>query len=319
MARKRKGRLVNGVLLVDKPQGMSSNDVVQYVKRAFKAAKAGHTGTLDPLATGLLPICLGEATKFSQFLLDADKAYFVTAKLGERTDTSDADGEVVERNSVNVSEQQIKQALVQFSGLIKQIPSMFSALKHEGKPLYYYARKGVVIDRPAREITIHKIDWLALKGDELSLHVSCSKGTYIRTLIDDLGQVLGCGAHVKVLRRTQVGHYDSEKMITFEHLDNLTPENLPRSYDVEGVDLAVFGGLDSLLIPMDTPIKSLISLDVTKPQTEQFRLGQALNCEQKLNEGQVVRLYESVSNVFIGVANVTADNKLQPKRVVVYE
>jgi tRNA pseudouridine55 synthase len=318
MARKRKGRRVNGVLLVDKPQGVSSNDVVQHVRRAFKAAKAGHTGALDPLATGLLPICLGEATKFSQFLLEADKAYFVTAKLGERTDTSDADGEVVEQKPVNVSEQQIKQALLQFKGPIKQIPSMFSALKYEGKPLYYYARKGIDIDRPAREITIHNIDWIELKGDELSLHVSCSKGTYIRTLVDDLGQVLGCGAHVNVLRRTQVGHYDAETMITYEQLDASTPANLPRSYDIEGLDLSVFDDLDKLLLPMDTPIQSLSRIEVTPSQTEQFRLGQALNCEQSFKLGQAVRLYESQSNEFIGIANVTSDNKLQPKRVVVY-
>jgi len=318
MPRKRKGRLVNGVLLVDKPQGMSSNDVVQHVKRTFKAAKAGHTGALDPLATGLLPICLGEATKFSQFLLDADKTYFVTAKLGQRTNTSDADGEIVEEHTVTVNETDIKSVLEQFVGKLQQVPSMFSALKYEGKPLYYYARKGIDIQRDAREITVHSIDWRGLVGDELSLLVACSKGTYIRTLIDDLGQVLGCGAHVKVLRRTQVGHYDASKMLSFDDLADIAPANLPKSYDVDGLDLQVFRDLDASLLPMDTPIQSLPRLEIETSQKSLYRLGQSLAYAGHLALDDTVRLYESGTNEFLGLAVVNAEQKLQPKRVVVY-
>ncbi|MFT4993975.1 MAG: tRNA pseudouridine55 synthase, partial [Paraglaciecola sp.] len=196
MARKRKGRAIDGILLLDKPLGISSNHALQRVKRLFFAAKAGHTGALDPLATGMLPICLGEATKFSQFLLEADKTYLVTAKLGVRTTTSDADGDIVETKVVNVSQAQLDSACEQFRGPIKQVPSMFSALKHQGKPLYFYARQGIEIDRPARDITIFSLSVSRFEGDEVDMQVHCSKGTYIRSLVDDIGQILGCGAFV---------------------------------------------------------------------------------------------------------------------------
>ena len=316
MARKRKGRAINGVILIDKPQGVSSNHVVQRVKRLYKAQKAGHTGALDPLATGLLPVCLGEATKFSQFLLDADKSYFVTAKLGERTDTSDADGEIVETHAVTVNEHDIKQALKQFEGPIKQVPSMFSALKHEGKPLYFYARQGIVIDRPARDITIHDITWIGLDGPELSLHINCSKGTYIRSLMDDLGQALGCGAHVKVLRRTEVAHYKSAQMHSFEALDAFVDE--------QGDSFQL---LDDLLLPMDTAIVSLPQLSITAHQAQLFSLGQVItptpDDKERLEPEQIVRVYEhnddeEHESKFLGVATVTSERLLQPKRVVVY-
>lgn len=309
MGRKRKGRAINGVLIVDKPQGISSNDVVQRVKRIYKSQKAGHTGALDPLATGLLPVCLGEATKFSQFLLDADKSYFVSAILGERTDTSDADGEIVETKPVNVTENDIRAALGQFSGQIKQVPSMFSALKHEGKPLYYYARQGITIERPARDITIYDIEWVSLENNVLSLNVQCSKGTYIRSLIDDLGQLLGCGAHVSVLRRTEVAHYKSAQMYTFEQLESLQEEDK-------------FSHLDDILLPMDTAIASLTKRVVSEQEAIQFCLGQAVSSidlsSPRLNEGEVVRLYEDTTQRFLGVATVNEMNLLQPKRVVVY-
>ncbi|MFW8589924.1 tRNA pseudouridine(55) synthase TruB [Glaciecola sp. 2405UD65-10] len=309
MGRKRKGRAINGVLIVDKPQGISSNDVVQRVKRIYKAQKAGHTGALDPLATGLLPVCLGEATKFSQFLLDADKSYFVSAILGERTDTSDADGEIVETKPVNVTESDIRAALGQFRGQIKQVPSMFSALKHEGKPLYYYARQGITIERPARDITIYDIEWVSLENNVLSLNVQCSKGTYIRSLIDDLGQLLGCGAHVSVLRRTEVAHYKSAQMYTFEQLESLQEEDK-------------FSPLDDILLPMDTAIASLTKRVVSEEEAIQFCLGQAVSSidlsSPRLNEGEVVRLYEETTQRFLGVATVNEMNLLQPKRVVVY-
>ncbi len=219
MSRPRKrGRDIDGVFLLDKPQGMSSNDIMQKVKRVFQANKAGHTGALDPLATGMLPICLGEATKFSQFLLDADKRYVVTAKLGERTDTSDAEGQVVETRPVNVETSQILTALEQFRGDILQVPTMFSALKHNGKPLYEYARADITVEREARPITIFELNFIEYQAPFLTLEVHCSKGTYIRTLVDDLGEVLGCGAHVTVLRRTAVADYPTEKMMTWDAL-----------------------------------------------------------------------------------------------------
>jgi tRNA pseudouridine55 synthase len=312
MARKRKGRPINGVLLVDKPSGVSSNYVVQGIKRMFKAAKAGHTGALDPLATGLLPVCLGEATKFSQFLLDADKAYEVVAKLGQRTDTSDADGQIVETHAVDVCEADIKNALTQFLGNIKQVPSMFSALKHEGKPLYFYARQGIHIDRPARDICIHSIDWLGLNGDELTLAVKCSKGTYIRTLVDDLGQVLGCTAHVKELRRTQVAHYDASQMHTFEALGELAAE----------VQDENFSSIDKLLLSMDTPIKDLPLVNVDELIAAYFMQGRAISVDDTQQEGveagDVWRVYAKQDNRFLGVAFVDSENNLQPKRLVVY-
>jgi tRNA pseudouridine55 synthase len=327
MARKRKGRLINGILLVDKPQEVSSNQVVQRVKRIYKAAKAGHTGALDPLATGLLPVCLGEATKFSQFLLDADKSYFVTAKLGERTDTSDADGEIVESRPVLVNEADIKDAIKHFIGPIKQIPSMFSALKYEGKPLYFYARQGINIDRPARDITIRSIEWISLIGDELSLNVSSSKGTYIRTLIDDLGQMLGCGAHVIVLRRTAVAHYKASQMLTFDELDFL----VEASRDIQNSQLngpkslheaEDFTDLDNLLLPMDTPIEALARVEISEQDTLYFQQGRNIIIASSLLENiqvaEVVRVYQATSNLFLGVASVDDANMIHPKRVVVY-
>ncbi len=207
MARRRKGRPINGVILLDKPTGISSNDALQKVKRIYFAEKAGHTGALDPLATGMLPICLGEATKFSQFLLDSDKRYRVIAKLGERTNTSDSDGEVVETRPVDVTLDKLKACIDQFRGESDQVPSMFSALKYQGKPLYEYARKGIEVPRESRKITVYEIVLHRFEGDEVEMEVHCSKGTYIRTIVDDLGEMLGCGAHVTMLRRTGVAKY----------------------------------------------------------------------------------------------------------------
>lgn len=207
MARRRKGRPVNGVILLDKPTGISSNDALQKVKRIYFAEKAGHTGALDPLATGMLPICLGEATKFSQFLLDSDKRYRVIAKLGERTNTSDSDGEVVETRDINVTPELLDECIDKFRGESDQVPSMFSALKYQGKPLYEYARQGIEVPREARKITVYEIVLHRFEGDEVEMEVHCSKGTYIRTIVDDLGEMLGCGAHVTMLRRTAVAKY----------------------------------------------------------------------------------------------------------------
>lgn len=208
MSRRRKGREVNGILVIDKPQGVTSNGILQQVKRLYGAAKAGHTGALDPLATGVLPLCFGEATKFSQMMLDSDKAYITTARLGIRTETGDSEGAVVEEKPVPaLTEAQVEAVLEEFRGNIQQVPSMYSALKHQGKPLYEYAREGIEIDRPARPVTIYELKLLAVREQELDLAVTCTKGTYIRSLVEDIGEALGCGAHVCALRRTLASGY----------------------------------------------------------------------------------------------------------------
>ncbi|WGE89951.1 tRNA pseudouridine(55) synthase TruB [Actinobacillus arthritidis] len=299
---RKKGRDVHGVFLLDKPQGMSSNDILQKVKRLFQANKAGHTGALDPLATGMLPICLGEATKFSQFLLDSDKRYQVTAKLGERTDTSDAEGQVVETRAVNVGEAEIIAALEQFRGDILQVPTMFSALKHNGKPLYEYARQGITVEREARPITIFELDFIEYSAPYLTLEVHCSKGTYIRTLVDDLGEALGCGAHVTVLRRLAVANYPIDAMMSYEDLQNLS-ENQPLEV------------LDQHLLPLDTAVESLPKINLTAEQTKAVGFGQRVRFEN-INQiyGQV-RLFSNNSQ-FLGVADITADNVIRPSRMV---
>ena len=302
---RKRGRDIHGVFLLDKPQGMSSNDIMQKVKRIFQANKAGHTGALDPLATGMLPICLGEATKFSQFLLDADKRYLVTAKLGERTDTSDAEGQIVETRDVNVKTPEILTALEQFRGDILQVPTMFSALKHNGKPLYEYARQGITVEREARPITIFELNFIEYNAPYLTLEVHCSKGTYIRTLVDDLGEVLGCGGHVTMLRRTAVADYPTEKMLDWHALQSLAEQQ----------DLSL---LDALLLPMDTAVAKLPALTLNESQTQGIGFGQRIKFDN-LNrlQGQV-RLF-SHENRFLGVAVIDENNVIRPQRLVVYE
>jgi len=299
---KKKGRDVHGVFLLDKPQGMSSNDVMQKVKRLFQANKAGHTGALDPLATGMLPICLGEATKFSQFLLDADKRYVVTAKLGERTDTSDAEGRIVASRPVNLKTAEILTALSAFRGDLMQVPTMFSALKHQGKPLYEYARAGVTVERQARPITIFELKFIEYNAPFLTLEVHCSKGTYIRTLIDDLGELLGCGAHVSMLRRTAVSDYPSDKMLTLEALQQLA----------EAGDLR---RLDALLLPPDSAVSKLPSLFLTERQTQAVGFGQRVRFDNAEKIYGQVRLF-SAENLFLGVAEIHQDNVIRPARMV---
>ena len=296
MSRPRKrGRDIDGVFLLDKPQGMSSNDIMQKVKRVFQANKAGHTGALDPLATGMLPICLGEATKFSQFLLDADKRYVVTAKLGERTDTSDAEGQVVETRPVNVETSQILTALEQFRGDILQVPTMFSALKHNGKPLYEYARAGITVEREARPITIFELKFIEYQAP-------CSKGTYIRTLVDDLGEVLGCGAHVTVLRRTAVADYPTEKMMAWDALQALAEQG----------DLAQ---LDQHLLPTDTAVSKLPALYLNAEQSKAIGFGQRVKFANEAKLHGQVRLF-SDENIFLGVALVDDNNVIRPQRLI---
>ena len=299
---RKKGRDVHGVFLLDKPQGVSSNDIMQKVKRLFKANKAGHTGALDPLATGMLPICLGEATKFSQFLLDSDKRYVVTAKLGERTDTSDAEGQVVQSREVNVAEADILAALSAFRGKILQVPTMFSALKHNGKPLYEYARAGITVEREARPITIFEIKFIDYQAPFLTLEVHCSKGTYIRTLVDDLGEALGCGAHVTMLRRLAVADYPIEEMMPIEDLA-LLADSFPNSE------------LDRLLLPMGTAVASLPQLNLTAEQTKAVGFGQRVKFENPQALNGLVRLF-SENGQFLGIAEITAGNIIRPNRMV---
>lgn len=310
MARRRKGRPINGVVLLDKPTGISSNDALQKVKRIYFAEKAGHTGALDPLATGMLPICLGEATKFSQFLLDSDKRYRVIAKLGERTDTSDSDGEVVETRPVDVSLDKLEACIEQFRGESDQVPSMFSALKYQGKPLYEYARKGIEVPRESRKITVYEIVLHRFEGDEVEMEVHCSKGTYIRTIVDDLGEMLGCGAHVTMLRRTGVATYPYEKMVTLEQLNELL-EQAHRD-EVAPKEL-----LDPLLLPMDTAVEDLPEVNLNAELTHLVQHGMPVQVFGA-PEGTPLRMTSGEEKLFIGVAEVNDDGKVAPKRLVVF-
>lgn len=310
MSRRRrfKGRDVHGILLLAKPSGITSNDALQQVKRIYNAAKAGHTGALDPLATGMLPICLGEATKFSQFLLDADKRYQVTAKLGERTNTSDADGTIISTRPLTFTEPQLQQALMSFRGGSLQVPSMFSALKHQGKPLYEYAREGIEIEREARPITVYELNVLEFSGDKLVLDIHCSKGTYIRTIIDDLGEMLGCGAHVTQLHRSQVANYPAERMLTIEQLqaifERCKAEGRPPREE-----------LDPLLLPMDTAVDSLPEVNMSAVVASYVTQGQAVQVAQVPATG-FVRMTVGDEREFIGVGEIDDDGKVAPRRLV---
>ncbi|WP_414827736.1 tRNA pseudouridine(55) synthase TruB [Alteromonas sp. H39] len=307
MARRKKGRAINGIVLLDKPLGGSSNQLLQKVRWLYKAQKAGHTGALDPLASGMLPLCLGEATKFSQFLLDAEKTYEVTAHLGIRTTTSDADGEVVEEKPVTVSEDEVRNACLGFLGKSKQIPSMFSALKHEGKPLYHYARQGITIEREARDIEIYELEIHRIALPEVVMRVKCSKGTYIRSLVDDIGQLLGCGAYVTRLHRTEVADYPSDKMVPIDELVSLS----------EKCSEDDFSALDDLLIPMDTAVARLDAVVIDDAAKHRFDHGQSVSgqCDAALKESTFYRVYHENSNgdrLFLGVGEGVISPKDQP-------
>jgi tRNA pseudouridine55 synthase len=314
MAKRRKGRLINGVLLLDKPHGLSSNHALQTVKRIYFAQKAGHTGALDPLATGMLPICLGEGTKFSQYLLDTDKTYQVTAKLGVRTTTSDAGGEVVCEKPVDVSLEQLNDALDSFRGTTKQVPSMYSALKHQGQPLYKYAREGIEVPREARDITVFLLELLRFEGDEVELNIHVSKGTYIRTIVDDLGELLGCGAHVAHLRRSAVGDYPIEKMVTLPELEALLEQ-------AQEQEIAPSELLDPLLLPMNSAVKGMHCVYVDDMSANFLRHGNPVQAYNAPSDGSV-QVYigddENDANAeFIGVGFIDDNGLLAPKRIVV--
>lgn len=300
--RRRKGRNIHGILLLNKPQGISSNKALQQVKHLFNAAKAGHTGALDPLATGMLPICFGEATKFSQFLLESDKGYHVIAKLGIRTDSSDSTGEIVETKPVNVTKKQLLKALNQFAGETKQIPSMFSALKYNGQPLYKLARQGIEVEREARDICVYNLELIRFEDDEVEFSLACSKGTYIRTIVDDLGQILGCGAHVSMLHRSFVADYPVDSMVELQQLEEEHKNNL---------------SLDHHLLPMDSPLMHFDEACLDIDSAHFFMHGQAITFPN-LTEGDLMRVYDE-ANDFIGIAEVDKELMLAPKRLVVKE
>lgn len=312
MARRRKGRPINGVILVDKPTGISSNDTLQKVKRIFFAQKAGHTGALDPLATGMLPLCFGEATKFSQFLLDSDKRYRVVAKLGERTDTSDSDGEVVETRTVNVERDQLEACIDSFRGTTDQIPSMYSALKYQGRKLYEYAREGISIPRESRKITVYSVELLRFDNNEVEMELHVSKGTYIRTIVDDLGEMLGCGAHVTYLRRTGVSNFPYERMVTIEQLQAMLDQ--AKADEIEpGIVL------DALLLPTDTAVQDLPEVNITAAAAVHVLHGNPVSAEVVPVEGTLVRITVSDAAEFIGVGTIDAKGMLAPKRVMANE
>ena len=286
---------VDGVLLLDKPLGLTSNDALQKARRLFSAAKGGHTGTLDPLATGLLPLCFGEATKFSADLLDADKTYEAVVRLGVCTDTGDAEGTVIATAAVDVSKDDIFRVLWQFAGTIRQVPPMHSALKRNGRPLYELARQGIEVERESRMVTIHAIDCLSFGGDSLTLRIACSKGTYIRVLAADIGRALGCGAHLAGLRRTRVGDLDLGAAVTLAHLESLDE-----------------AGRASCLQPVDALLRSLPSATLEGKAAERFRHGNPVDLPAGLS-GKV-RIY--VDGTLIGVGEPAPDGRLWPRRLV---
>ena len=303
MAKRRpRGRNISGILLLDKVTGVSSNGALQMAKKMFAAAKAGHTGSLDPLATGMLPICFGEATKFSQFLLESDKSYRVTAKLGVTTETGDADGEVVKTTEVTASAADIEDALMSFMGDIEQIPSMYSAIKHEGVPLYKLAREGKTVERKPRAVTIYDIRILRIEGDELEFEVDCSKGTYVRSLVEDTGDKLGCGGHVTVLHRLSAGPYPAEKMLTLEQLGNIKAEG-------------GFEAIDELLLPLSTSVADWPRVELGDNAAYYIQQGQPVMASDRPADGWV-SVYKASSGEFLGVGEVLDDGRIAPRRLV---
>ncbi len=338
MARRRRGREVDGVLLLDKPAGVSSNHILQRMKRLFGAAKAGHTGALDPLATGMLPICFGEATKFSQFLLDADKHYQTTAKLGIKTASGDAEGEVLQRRAVEgVDAARIRQLLEQhLSGQITQTPSMYSALKHQGQPLYKLARQGIEVPVKQRQVKIYRIELLDFRGDELDLDIHCSKGTYVRSIVEDLGELLGCGAHVSVLRRLDAGPYKAAMMHTPEQLQALA-DQARGDGDEHAQNQSVHQALDRVLLPPWTAVDHLPEVRINAEQSRLIRngstvvlnhavIGSAAN-DTAVSEppaspleappaGGLVKIFTESREAFLGLGEISDEGALIPRRLI---
>lgn len=298
---KRIRRQVHGVLVLDKPRGFSSNAALQKVRWLLNAEKAGHTGSLDPLATGVLPLCFGEATKFSQYLLDADKGYSTVAQLGVTTTTGDAEGEVLERRAVVVDEAAIQAALPAFRGQIEQIPPMYSALKRDGQPLYKLARAGEVVEREARSVTIARLELLALQEDRATLEVACSKGTYVRTLVEDLGARLGCGAHVAELRRTQAGPFGLAQAISLEELEAAHAEG--------GAE-----ALDRFLLPVDSGLEHWPLVQLTQHSAYYWLHGQPVRAANAPKFG-LMRVQDDQGR-FIGIGEIDDEGQVAPRRLI---
>ncbi len=302
MARRGKGRNISGVLLLNKPKGISSNRALQRVRAMLNASKAGHTGNLDPMATGLLPLCFGEATKFSSYLLDADKAYIATARLGQVSDTGDAEGNIIQERPVpELNEAQIKEAMARFLGDIEQVPPMYSALKQNGQPLYKLAREGKTVERKARSVTIFDLELIEWNTPDLTFSVRCSKGTYVRTLAEDIGETLGCGAHLVMLHRTHTGGFTGDEMLEFDRLQ--AERDLEQS-------------LDGYLLATDVLVAHFPKKDLSAEETARILRGQDIACDQVYSDK--VRLYDDQGR-FIGLAESAEAGRLQPKRLVVSE
>lgn len=299
-----KNKNINGILLLDKPLHISSNGALQRVKRLFGAKKVGHTGSLDPLATGMLPLCFGEATKLSQYLLESDKYYEVVAKFGEKTTTGDAEGEITEtRPTSHLTLELVQQIVEKFVGVIEQIPPMFSALKFQGKPLYELARKGIEVERKPRQVTIHQLDLLSFDAQAYTckLRVHCTKGTYVRTLVEDIGEMLGCGAYVIGLRRTAVTPYQESSMVSMQQLDEIFNEH----------------GQDALLkylLPLESAIQHLPIVKLSASTIFYIRTGNPVMVPHLPVEG-LVRLFSENSD-FLGIGEVLEDGRVAPKRLL---
>lgn len=297
----RNRRPVSGVLLLDKPIGWTSNAALQAVKRLYQAQKAGHTGSLDPLASGLLPLCLGEATKLSGLLLNADKSYRFTCLLGVTTTTGDAEGEMVMTRPVgSLSRDTVEAALQRFTGVIQQVPPMYSALKRDGQPLYKLARQGIEVERQPRQVTIHELRLLRLDAAELECELRCSKGTYVRTLAADLGEVLGCGAHVTALRRTAVAPYDASRMITLDALRERAEQGL--------------AALDQCLLPADSAVMDWPAVRVQGDAAFYLGQGQPILVSHAPTQGWV-RLYQGDER-FLGIGEILDDGRVAPRRLL---
>ncbi len=299
--RKSRGREIHGILLLDKPSGITSNDALQIVKRMYDASKAGHTGSLDKPATGMLPICFGEATKFTSYLLNADKHYRARCQLGIMTTTGDADGEITARQTVpaNLSAADINSVLGNFNGEIQQVPPMYSALKHKGQRLYKLAYQGIEVERDPREVTIYSISLLDYADEQFGIEVHCSKGTYIRTLVEDIGKLLGCGAHIISLVRTAVGPFQ-QGMISQDKLVQLSGQGVQE--------------LDSLLLPIDAVIQDLPEIMLSGTVSRYLGQGQPVMVPHAPTEG-MLRIYDE-NHHFLGVGEVLDDGRIAPRRLV---
>jgi len=302
MSRRKKGINVNGILLLDKPLSISSNKALQRIRYLFSANKAGHTGNLDPLATGVLPICFGEASKVTPFLLDSNKSYTCTAQLGETTTTGDKEGDVLQTRKIQpFTTQIIEAALDKFRGNIIQVPPMYSALKHNGQPLYKLARQGIEVKRKERAVSIFELDLLEQTADTITLHIKCSKGTYIRTLAQDIGEALNCGAHLSMLKRTNVEPFDCTKLYTVEDIEKLAEQQDQKK-------------LEKCLLPIDSALPQHPSLILNDDEVKRMKNGLKVS-RRDIPESEIIRLYTD-DDIFIGIGRFSSDKQLAPRRLM---